>query len=91
MTEDVPSSAADRYHRLESQRLRAQALGTISEGQLDAWLEKLDELWHYMNSEERVEANRRASQVVNSSHESDLGLRDVPVEVGGSRLPRTAA
>src|SRR5688572_3491826 len=91
MTDHQTSNIAQRYRLLESQRLRAQALGTISEGQLDTWLEKLDELWERMTPEERADANLRASRLIGRSLPLDLGLRDVAVEVGKSGLPRSAA
>jgi len=84
-------NAAGRYEKLESHRLRAQALGMVSEEVLDTWLERLDELWYSMSPDERSEADRRARSYATRPEEHEVLLLDVAVRIGQQRLPRGAA
>jgi hypothetical protein len=84
-------NAAERYEKLESHRLRAQALGMVTEAVLETWLEKLDELWNEMDPAEREAANQRARAHASRPREHEIFVEDVAVRIGERRLPRGAA
>jgi hypothetical protein len=54
----TPSS---RYARLQGLLLRARALGTASESQLDALLDDMDAAWDAMSPAEQQAADARAA------------------------------
>jgi hypothetical protein len=91
MEEDHPVTPAQQYRLLEALMLRGRALGTITEAQLDALLEELDQLWAQMSHEERQEADRRAAAMAAISAPDELHLQDVATRLGDRHLPRVAA
>jgi hypothetical protein len=55
----------------------------------EEWFRRLDELYYSMSEEEMDAVEREVERLRPEAPES-LGLVDVPVEVGESRMPRLA-
>lgn len=84
-------SAADRYHQIEREILVGRARGTLNEAQEDDLLEESDALWLLLSAEERREVEDRIRVCVAADAPTELGLVDLPVEVGHTDAPRAAA
>lgn len=84
-------SPADRYALLESLMLRAHALGSATEVQIDALLDEMDGVWDAMSDEDRRVANARAAALARIPAPEDLSLIDVARSAGDHDLPRRAA
>jgi hypothetical protein len=84
-------SPADRYQLLQSLLLRARALGTASDVQLDAVLEEMDAVWSKMSPGEQLAADDRAATLPRIPAPDDLGLTEVVKAVGDHQLPRRVA
>ena len=84
-------TAAQRYQLLNNHQLRARALGTATEAQLDAVLDEMDTLWDDMSETERDQANAHAAALARIPAPDDLCLRDDLRAIGDHHLPRQAA
>ncbi len=84
-------SPAQRYELLQTLLLRARALGTASEAQLDALLDDMDAAWDAMSSTEQQAADARAAALASIPAPDDLHLTEVVKVVGDHHLPRRAA
>lgn len=82
---------AERYALLESLMLRARALGSATEDQLDALLEEMDDVWDAMSAAERSAADAHAADLARIPAPDDLSLVDVPRRPGDHQLPRKVA
>lgn len=84
-------TAAERYAMLESLMLRARALGTATETQLDAILDDMDAQWDAMSEAERSAADAHARALTAIPAPDELALVDIPRAAGDHDLPRRVA
>ncbi len=84
-------SPAHRYDLLQTLLLRARALGTASETQLDALLDDMDAAWEAVSFAEQQAADARAAALASIPAPDDLHLTEVVKVVGDHNLPRRAA
>ena len=83
-------SPAERYDLLQSLLLRARALGTASDSQLDALLAEMDTAWDAMSPADQAAADARAAALASTAAPDELGITDVVQVIGDHRLPRRA-
>ena len=84
-------TAAHRYELLQTLLLRARALGTASEPQLDALLDEMDSVWYAMTQDQQRAADERAASLARIPAPDDLHLTEVVKTIGDHHLPRRAA
>jgi hypothetical protein len=84
-------SPDQRYELLQTLLLRARALGTANETQLDALLGEMDVAWDAMSSAQQQAADARAAALARIRAPDDLQLTEVAKAVGDHDLPRRAA
>ena len=65
---------AHHYEILQTLILRARALGTASEAQVDALLDEMDGVWDAMTPEEQRSADLRAAALARIPAPDDLHL-----------------
>lgn len=82
---------AERYALLESLMLRARALGSATEVQIDALLDEMDGAWAAMSDDEQRVADARAAALARIPAPDDLSLIDVMRAAGDHHLPRRVA
>ncbi len=82
---------AHRYELLQTLLLRARALGSATEQQLDALTDEMDVVWDAMSDDERRFADARAAALARIPAPDDLHLKEVLRVIGDHQLPRRAA
>ena len=79
---------AQRYSLLQALLLRAQALGSATQAQLDGLLDEMDRVWDAMSEADQRAADARAAELARVPAPDDLRLDDVSTNAGDHDLPR---
>ncbi len=77
----------DELRELEERIVRARAYGTLSDGEYDGLLERMDALWVQLSDEERDEVDKRQARIAKQMRQKELA-EDVRVSKSAPVFPR---